>query len=120
MQIRRKDDREIRPINSFIKPRRITRGMNIYIGNLSRDVTEDDLRVAFSVYGKISGVKVIKDKFSGEPKGFGFVEMPVFKEARTAISNLNGTLLKGQELKVTEAHSNSNNHNNNGNGNSLL
>ena len=75
----------------------------IYVGNLSRDVTEDDLKEAFEAFGEIASVNVIKDKFSGEPRGFGFVEMPSKDEAQSAIDGLNGTDLKGQSLNVNEA-----------------
>jgi len=73
---------------------------NIYVGNLSRDVTENDLKEAFEAFASIN---VIKDKFSGEPRGFGFVEMPSKDEAQSAIDGLNGTDLKGQSLNVNEA-----------------
>jgi len=76
---------------------------NIYVGNLSRDVTEDDLKEAFGAFGEIASVSVIKDKFSGESRGFGFVEMPSKDEAQSAIDGLNGTDLKGQSLNVNEA-----------------
>ncbi len=75
---------------------------NIYVGNLSRAVTEDDLKEAFEAFGQIASVNVIKDKFSGEPRGFGFVEMPSKDEAQSAIDGLNGTDLKGQSLNVNE------------------
>ena len=77
--------------------------MNIYVGNLSRDVSEDDLRQAFKAFGQIATVTIIKDKFSGEPRGFGFVEMPSKAEAQSAIDGLNGKDLKGQNLNVNEA-----------------
>ena len=77
--------------------------MNIYVDNLSRDVTEDDLREAFEAFGEIASVSVIKDKFSGEPRGFGFIGMPSKDEAQSAIEGLNGTDLKGQSLNVNEA-----------------
>lgn len=77
--------------------------MNIYIGNLSRDVTEDDLRQAFEAFGQVESVNVIKDKFSGVSRGFGFVEMPATAEAQSAIDGLNGTDLKGQAINVNEA-----------------
>jgi len=75
---------------------------NIYVGNLSPDVTEKDLKEAFEAFGEIASVSVIKDKFSGEPRGYGFVEMPSKDEAQSAIDGLNGTDLKGQSLKVNE------------------
>ena len=83
--------------------------MNIYVGNLSRDVTEDDLKKAFMAFGQLTSVNVIKDKFSGEPRGFGFVDMPSKDEAQAAIDGLNGTELKGQNLNVNEARPRSDN-----------
>ena len=77
--------------------------MNIYVGNLSGDVGDDDLRQAFEAFGQVASVTVIKDKFSGESRGFGFVEMPSKNEAQAAIEGLNGTDLKGQSLNVNEA-----------------
>ena len=77
--------------------------MNIYVGNLSSDVGEDDLRQAFEAFGEVTSVSVIKDKFSGESRGFGFVEMSSKDEAKSAIEALNGKELKGQNLKVNEA-----------------
>ncbi len=76
--------------------------MNIYVGNLSPEVTEDDLRQAFEAFGEIASIKIIKDKFSGETRGFGFVEMPVKDEAQSAIDGLNGKDLKGSTLNVNE------------------
>jgi RNA recognition motif-containing protein len=77
--------------------------MNIYVGNLSRDVTEDDLRQLFLGFGQITSVNIIKDKFSGESRGFGFVEMPDKESAQAAINGLNGKELKGRTLNVNEA-----------------
>jgi len=77
--------------------------MNIYVGNLSHDVTEEDLRQTFEVFGQIASVNIIKDKFSGESRGFGFVEMPAKAEAQSAIDGLNGKDLKGRTLNVNEA-----------------
>jgi RNA recognition motif-containing protein len=77
--------------------------MNIYVGNLSRDVTEEDLRQTFEAFGKVESVTIIKDKFSGESRGFGFVEMPAKAEAQSAITGVNGKELKGRPLKVNEA-----------------
>ena len=67
--------------------------MNIYIGNLSYNITEEDLRQAFETFGQIASVSIIKDKFSGQSKGFGFIEMPVKEEAESAISGMNGKLV---------------------------
>ena len=77
--------------------------MNIFVGNLSRDVTEEDLRDAFSAYGQVDKINILKDKFSGEPRGFGFVEMSSKAEAEAAISGLNRKDLKGRALTVNEA-----------------
>jgi RNA recognition motif-containing protein len=77
--------------------------MNIFVGNIARNVTEDDLRQAFSAYGRVTTVSILKDKFSGEPRGFGFVEMPTQSEAEAAIAALNGNDMKGRALTVNEA-----------------
>jgi RNA recognition motif-containing protein len=77
--------------------------MNIYVGNLSYEVTEEDLREAFEGFGKVASVKIIKDRWSGESKGFGFVEMPETAEAQSAIKGLSGKMLKGRALNVNEA-----------------
>ena len=77
--------------------------MNIYVGNLSRDVTEDELKGLFSKYGGVKDVKIIKDQYSGESKGFGFLEMSNSSEAQKAISELNSKELKGKKLTVNEA-----------------
>jgi len=77
--------------------------MDIYVGNLSYDVTEDELRQLFESYGEIHSIKIIKDRYTGRSKGFGFIEMPVEDDANTAISNVNGTSLNGRELKVNKA-----------------
>jgi RNA recognition motif-containing protein len=77
--------------------------MNIYVGNLSRDLTEAELREAFAAFGEVSSASIIKDKFSGETRGFGFVEMPNKEEADKAISTLNGRDLKGRTATVNEA-----------------
>jgi len=77
--------------------------MNIYIGNLSFDTTEDEIQQAFSAFGQVATVNIIKDKFSGESRGFGFVEMPTKAEAEAAIAGLNGTELKGRTVTVNEA-----------------
>ncbi|MFD2111633.1 RNA recognition motif domain-containing protein [Thiorhodococcus fuscus] len=77
--------------------------MNIYVGNLAYSVTEEDLRAAFSAYGEISSASLITDKFTGNSKGFGFVEMSNNAEADAAIKGLNETPLKGRNMKVNEA-----------------
>jgi RNA recognition motif-containing protein len=77
--------------------------MNIFVGNLARDVSEEELRTAFSVFGEVSKVTIVKDKFSGEPRGFGFVEMPAKAEAEAALNGMNQKELKGRALNVNEA-----------------
>jgi len=77
--------------------------MNIFIGNLSRQVTDADLREAFEAHGAVASANVIKDKFTGESRGFGFVEMAAQAEATAAIAALNGKDLKGRALNVAEA-----------------
>lgn len=77
--------------------------MNIYVGNLPYSLTDDDLRGAFSQFGEVSSANVITDKFSGQSKGFGFVEMPNNSEADEAIKALNGSALQGRSIKVNQA-----------------
>ena len=77
--------------------------MNIYVGNLSYEVTEDALREAFEEFGAVESATIIKDKFSGKSRGFGFVEMSSKSEAQSAIDGLNGKELKGKALNVNEA-----------------
>ena len=77
--------------------------MKIFIGNLSYNVTEGDLRQAFEAFGQVASATVIKNKQSGRSKGFGFVEMPVHAEAQSAIEVLNGKALKGRTITVNEA-----------------
>lgn len=77
--------------------------MNIFVGNLPRDVTEDELRELFATHGRVTSVSVLRDKFSGEPRGFGFVEMEAKAEGQAAIGALNGKELKGRALTVNEA-----------------
>lgn len=77
--------------------------MNIYIGNLSAEVTDEELSNLFAEYGKVSSAKVIRDMFSQESRGFGFVEMPAQAEAQKAIDELNTKEIKGKKLVVNEA-----------------
>jgi len=77
--------------------------MNIYIGNLSFDSTEESIRQAFEGYGEVSTVSIITDRYTGKSRGFGFVEMPSKGEAEAAITGLNGQELDGQTLNVNEA-----------------
>ncbi len=77
--------------------------MNIYVGNLAYSVTEDELHQAFAQFGEVTRANVITDKYSGQSKGFGFVEMSDKAAAEEAISALNGTDLNGRSIKVNEA-----------------
>lgn len=77
--------------------------MNIYVGNLPYGLTDDELRDVFSEFGEVATVNIITDKFSGQSKGFGFVEMPSNSEADEAIKALNGSALKGRNIKVNQA-----------------
>ena len=77
--------------------------MNIYVGNLANEVTEEDLKQAFDAFGKVESVNIIKDKYTNRSKGFGFVEMASKTEGQSAIDGLNGKELKGKALNVNEA-----------------
>jgi RNA recognition motif-containing protein len=77
--------------------------MNIYVGNLPYNLTDDDLRAAFSEFGEVSSVNIIMDKMSGQSKGFGFVEMPDDSAAEEAIEALNESALNGRNIKVNQA-----------------
>ena len=77
--------------------------MNIYVGNLSYNATPENIREAFEAFGQVSSVTIVKDKYSGQPRGFGFVEMADHAEGQTAIKNLNGKDLLGKQMNVNEA-----------------
>jgi RNA recognition motif-containing protein len=77
--------------------------MNIFVGNLARDVTEEDLRAEFAPFGEVSSVALIKDKFSGQPRGFAFVEMPKKEEGQAALDGLKGKMLKERTLDISES-----------------
>ncbi len=77
--------------------------MNLYVGNLAYNVTEEDLQTMFSEFGEVVSVNIIKDKYSGQSKGFGFVDMPNNSEADKAIKALNGTEFMGRRIKVNQA-----------------
>ena len=77
--------------------------MNIHVSNLAYNVTEDDLRALFSDFGEVSVVNIVKERFSGQPKGFGFVEMLNNSEADKAMKALNGSKLKDQTIKLSQA-----------------
>jgi RNA recognition motif-containing protein len=77
--------------------------MKIFVGNLAREVNDDDLLQTFGAFGKVESATVIKDKFTGASRGFGFVEMPTASEAQAAIEGTNGKDLKGKAINVNEA-----------------
>ncbi len=77
--------------------------MKIYVGNLSYDVAESDLEQAFGEFGQVTSVNILKDRQTGESKGFGFVEMAEVSEGQTAVKEMNGKELKGREIKVDQA-----------------
>lgn len=77
--------------------------MNIYVGNLNYNLSEDDLEKVFSSYGEVASVKIIRDKYTDQSKGFGFIEMANDADAQKAIDELNGTEVKGRELRVNQA-----------------
>ena len=83
--------------------------MKIYVGNLSSEVTEEELRQEFEAFGGVESVNIITDKYSGRPKGFGFVEMPSVSEGQAAITALNGKTLKDRTLNVNAARPRSDN-----------
>ena len=83
--------------------------MKIYVGNLSYDVTEEELRQEFEAFGGVESVSIITDKYSGRPKGFGFVEMASVSEGQAAITGLNGKTLKERTLNVNAARPRSDN-----------
>jgi RNA recognition motif-containing protein len=77
--------------------------MKIYVGNLPRELTEQELREEFAAFGEVTSVSIVKDKYSGEPRGFGFVEMASVSQGQAAIAGLNGKTLKDQTLNVNAA-----------------
>ncbi len=77
--------------------------MNIYVGNLSYDATDVTIREAFESFGEVTSARVIKDKYNGQSRGFGFVEMPTQSQAQTAIKSLNGKDVLGKAISVNEA-----------------
>jgi RNA recognition motif-containing protein len=90
--------------------------MNIYVGNLAKDVTDEELQNAFAEYGHIKSVKIIRDMFSGESKGFGFIEMPGVAEAQKAIDSMNTKDIKGKKIVVNEAKPKTDNNRRSGGG----
>ena len=77
--------------------------MNVYVGNLSYDLSEEDLKTAFGEYGEVTSAKIVSDRYSGRSKGFGFIEMTSDDEAKAAIEGLSGKELAGRAIVVNEA-----------------
>lgn len=77
--------------------------MNIYVGNIAHEVSEDEIKQAFQEFGEVISVTILKDKYTGDPRGFGFVEMPNKSEALKAMQSLNSTEIKGRHLIINEA-----------------
>ncbi len=77
--------------------------MNIFVGNLPHEVTEDEIKQEFAAFGEVSSVAIIKDKYTGQPRGFAFVEMPAKSEAISAIATLNGKKMGERTMDVSEA-----------------
>ncbi len=77
--------------------------MNMYVGNVSREVTEEELRQEFAAFGQVTTVSIIKDRYSGQSRGFAFVEMASKEESQQAITSLNGKKLRDRQITVTEA-----------------
>jgi RNA recognition motif-containing protein len=90
--------------------------MNIYVGNLNFDLTEDELKELFETYGQVNSVKIISDKYTGRSKGFGFVEMESDSEGNEAIENLNGKEVNGRAIKVNQARERENDNRRGGGG----
>jgi len=82
--------------------------MNIYVGNISYDATEETIKQAFESFGEVASARIIKDKYTGQSRGFGFIEMPAQSQAQTAIKSLNGKELLGKQISVNEARPRSN------------
>lgn len=88
--------------------------MNIYVGNIPKRFTEDNLKQLFEPFGKVGEIRIIKDKYNNQSRGFGFVRMPSDQEAKSAINQLNYSEIEGQHLKVSKARPPKNNSNRGG------
>jgi RNA recognition motif-containing protein len=88
---------------SRILIKRKERKMDIYVGSLPYNITEEELKQAFQAFGNVESVNIVKDKFTGKSKGFGFVKMPSQEEAQAAVDGLNGKEFKGRTLTVNKA-----------------
>ena len=87
--------------------------MNIYVGNLPYQLTEEELKETFEEFGEVESAKIIMDKYSGRSKGFGFVEMPNDEEAKQAIESMNDVDVKGRNIRVNQARERNDNFRNN-------
>ena len=90
--------------------------MNIYVGNLSYDATDEMIKEAFESFGEVTSARVIKDKYTGQSRGCGFVEMPAQSQAQAAIKSLNGKEFLGKEMSVNEARPRTNRRSSGGQG----
>jgi RNA recognition motif-containing protein len=90
--------------------------MNIYVGNLPWEITEDELREAFAAFGEVESARIITDRMTGRSRGFGFVEMPNKEEGKAAVSEMDGKALKGRNIKVNEARARDDNRGGRGGG----
>jgi len=86
--------------------------LNIYVGNLAYEVTEEELREEFTAFGEVTSASIIKDKYSGQSKGFAFVEMPLLSAGQAAITGLNGKILHNRQLAVSGARPRADNRDN--------
>jgi RNA recognition motif-containing protein len=77
--------------------------MKIYVGNLAQDVTEEELKQEFAAFGEVTSASIVTDRYTGQPRGFAFVEMAKVSEGQAAVKELNGKVLKEQTIKVDEA-----------------
>ncbi len=82
---------------------------NLYVGNIEKTTTEEDIKTAFATYGAVEVVSIIKDQTTGLPRGFGFVEMTEDKDAQEAVQGLNGSLMAGRTINVSEARAKTHN-----------
>jgi len=90
--------------------------MNIYVGNLPWEITEDELREAFAAFGEVESARIITDRMTGRSRGFGFVEMPNKEEGKAAVAEMDGKALKGRNIKVNEARARDDNRGGRGGG----
>jgi cold-inducible RNA-binding protein len=90
--------------------------LNIYVGNLAYEVTDEELRDEFAAFGEVASVNIIKDKYSGQSKGFAFVEMPLLSAGQAAITGMNGKMLHNRQISVSGARPRTDNRGGSGGG----